>query len=147
MFQVNIDVSGSLKALANVQRIIEQGGVVTTHELAIAGKGYASTIAPKYSGETIEHIKVFEGKTLGGSYAQIIAKNVLKDGHRRAISNFDLTLWMHATGGMRRGQRGRFTGKHIKSGNPRFMSSTNKYLNGIARGVAERNILTRIRLR
>jgi hypothetical protein len=101
----------------------------TAETLADMGKLHARDIAPYETGKTVSLIKKFVYPTAKGYEATIVAQNpTASDGHKRNIKNFNLVRWMHTSS--------KALG-HIYSGDPRFMYSTQMYLEKIKKSVAQ----------
>jgi hypothetical protein len=88
----------------------------TVQQMTTAGMWYAKSIVPVWTGQTQKSIKTQMFIDSKGPRGLIKARNEVRPG-------FELVSWMSASNGILNGQ------KHIKSGDPRFLLSTKKWLN------------------
>jgi hypothetical protein len=123
--------------LTDTRRITKKYGKLTVDELGSLGVAHARRYAPYFTGKTARSIVKRYKETSDGHKVDIVIepKRLVNDG-------FDLVKWMHMTGGIHRkpnpyNKNPGHVGKHIKSGNPRFMYSTRDYLNKIKKRVAK----------
>jgi hypothetical protein len=128
---VTIDYSGFRRKQKLIEAKMKQAGEATIANLCKAGKFYAKSIAPLYSGTLIGSISY---KTSQGQTGEVYIKDI-PEPHRTSNSiaktTVALSRWMHKSNGMLGGN------KHIISGSPRFMYRTKDYMNTIKKGVAK----------
>lgn len=118
LIQLDVDVTKAAKKLYRLEKKFNEVGRLAITEIGEAGRDYARSISPYYSGRTFRNIK-FRRKE-SDTQVVIVAQNpTASDGHRRTIKNFNLVRWMHQSP---------LAKDHIKSGNPRFMYATRDYL-------------------
>jgi len=135
--------------LRRAEAAIFKESVRTSKEVANIGKLYAKSIAPIDSGTLIRLIKTLKGK---GKFEYVVVSQNPKSGRKWPSSgkykNFNLVQWMHKTGGVFRSDNpfGRAGTKHIKSGDPKYMYTTLRYLKNVA-GVTARKNFKKIKIR
>jgi hypothetical protein len=127
VLKAKVDYRGAQRKLKRAQIEVLKAGKASVKDLATLGKAHAKSIAPYYSGKTVRLIKVFSGVRQEGPFADLVSQNSTP-GRSYKGGTFNLVRWMHNNNGIRRDSKGRFAKKHIKSGDPRYMWTTEKYL-------------------
>ena len=100
------------KRLRSWDRKLSQFTTSELLKLAIAGRSYAISLAPEDTGATINNTLAYMGADKKS--ASITAFNTVNRG-----DGFSLPVWMHTSPNALR---------HIRSGDPRFMFKTQKWL-------------------
>lgn len=150
MARLKIDVINKAdRKLMRAEKQIFSQSERTAQDIAKLGKLYARSIAPRDSGYLIRLIKLMKGKDKL-SY-EVVSQN--PKGNRLwpntgRYPDFNLVQWMHQTGGVFKTNNpfGRAGTKHIRTGDPRYMYTTLRYLKSIA-GVKARKDFSKIKIR
>lgn len=119
---VKLNDKGLRKKEARIRKELDRAGAQTATDLAIKGKWYAKSIAPKWSGKTSDYIIMRSSPATKS--ATIIAKNSTanrKDG-------FNLVRWLHESPSAQ---------GHLRKGTAKFMFAMRDYLNDIKGNVAK----------
>ena len=139
----------SKQKLSRAEKAIFSQSERTGKDIATLGKYYARSIAPNDSGYLIRLIKQQKGKD--NLSFEVVSQN--PKGNRKwpgsgKYKDFNLVQWMHQTRGVFKSDNpfGKAGTKHIKSGDPRYMYTTLRYLKATA-GVKARKDFKRIKIR
>ena len=139
----------SQKKLKLAEKKIFSQSERTAKEIADLGKYYAKSIAPTNSGYLLRLIKTLKGNK-DFEYtivSQNPKSNRLWPGSGK-YKDFNLVQWMHQTGGVFKTDNpfGKAGTKHIKSGDPKYMYTTLRYLKAVA-DIKARKYFKRIKIR
>lgn len=147
--RLKVDVRTQLARarLRKFGKAVEKAGQQTVQDLVNIGKDKARELVPK--GSTGWLYKQISGRVIPGPNpkAQIFLKEqIVPDSHRLfpntgQYPQFNLAKWMHETGGKFKTPNplGTVGKQHIKSGDPQFMYTTARYLNGRKKTIASGN--------
>lgn len=126
------------RKLTKLKVEVLERGYKTVNKTTDLGKQYARSIAPYNSGRTANFIIKRLKKLPEGTVGTIQAQNPTRGGSHRLLGlgryggNFNLVRWMHETGGVFQSPNPLQGNRpvHIKSGDPQFMYTTARYLQG-----------------